>query len=142
METLFRGKRLDNNQWIYWTQYGKLTLDQEGKLISGRYGRTSWVYEILTDMQTEGQFTGLYDCRRSDACPKGQMIFVGDIVTGLFLYGASINAVVAFQDGAFGLEWYAGSVKRFTAFTSLCNVTYEVIGNIHDNPELVPGGAA
>lgn len=68
---------------------------------------------------------------------NGVMMFEGDIVTGLFLFGLSIKAVVTFQDGAFGLEWYRGNVKTFNAFTSICNVEYEVIGNIHDNPELL-----
>lgn len=68
---------------------------------------------------------------------NGVMMFEGDIVTGLFLFERSIKAVVTFQDGAFGLEWYRGNAKTFNAFTSICNVEYEVIGNIHDNPELL-----
>lgn len=41
-------------------------------------------------------------------------------------------------DGAFGLEWYrGGDLRAFNAFTSICNVEYEVIGNIHDDPELL-----
>jgi hypothetical protein len=39
------------------------------------------------------------------------------------------------------LIWYRGDVEQFNAFTSMCNVEYEVIGNIHDNPELLEGGA-
>ena len=81
---------------------------------------------------TIGQFTGLTD-------KNGKRIFEGDIVKGLFLFQMSVNAVVAFRYGAFGLEWHRGSVKTFSAFTSICNVVYEVIGNIHDNPDLMKG---
>lgn len=80
---------------------------------------------------TIGQYTGL--------TANGKRIFEGDIVTGLFLFGMSFNAVVTFQDGAFGLEWYRGKERTFNAFTSICNVEYEVIGNIHDNHELLKG---
>ena len=80
--------------------------------------------------ETVGQFTGLTD-------RNGKRIFEGDIVTGLFLFGLSVNAVVTFQDGSFGLEWYRGNTKTFNAFTSICNVEYEVIGNVHDNTELL-----
>lgn len=68
---------------------------------------------------------------------NGVMMFEGDIVTGLFLLGLSVKAVVTFKDGSFGLEWHRGNVKTFNAFTSICNVEYEVIGNVHDNPELL-----
>lgn len=68
---------------------------------------------------------------------NGVMMFEGDIVTGLFLFGLFVKAVVTFQDGAFGLEWYRGDVKTFNAFTSICNVEYEVIGNVHDDPDLL-----
>lgn len=80
--------------------------------------------------ETVGQYTGLTD-------KNGKKMFEGDIVTGLFLFGRSVNGVVAFRDGSFGLLWYRGSIETFNAFTSMCNIEYEVIGNIHDNPELL-----
>lgn len=66
----------------------------------------------------------------------------GSIVAGIFCFGRPLNAVVAFRDGAFGLEWYrkdidGNDIKTFAAFTSICNVEYEVIGNLADNPELL-----
>lgn len=82
------------------------------------------------DRASVGQFTGLTDTH-------GTCIFEGDIVSGLLLFGLSVNAVVTFQDGAFGLEWNRGKAKTFDAFTSICNVKYEVIGNIYDDPELL-----
>lgn len=88
----------------------------------------------------DGRTIKFYDVERVKHLWKGNPIFEGDIVKGLFLHGRSINAVVTFNDGAFGLEWYRGDVKSFTAFTSICNVIYEVIGNVHDNPELLKDG--
>lgn len=124
-EILFRAKR--NKKYCKeqnWT-YGVPFIDHEGDCIF----KTS-SSEYVVDPETVGQFTGLTD-------KNGKRIFEGDIVKGLFLFERSVNAVVTFQDGAFGLEWYRGNVKTFNAFTSVCNVEYEVIGNIHDNPELL-----
>ena len=59
---------------------------------------------------------------------------------GLFHYELAAKGVVTFRDGAFGLRWNRGEVREFSAFTSICNVDYKVIGNIHDNPELLNGG--
>ena len=87
-------------------------------------------YNISVNPETVGECSFVPD-------KNGVMMFEGDIVTGLFLFGMSVNAVVTFQDGAFGLEWYRGNAKTFNAFTSICNVEYEVIGNIYDNPELL-----
>jgi hypothetical protein len=88
-------------------------------------------FVVYTD--TVGQYTGLTD-------KNGKKIFEGDIVKGLFLHHRPTNGVVAFRDGAFGLLWYRGDAEMYWAFTSICNVEYEVIGNIHDNPELLKGG--
>lgn len=131
IETLFRGKRTDTDEWVE----GKgvdLNYDDSYILEKDNDDTTGscWVNEIAVYTETVGQFTGLYD-------KNGKRIFEGDIVTGLFLFGLTVSAVVTFQDGAFGLEWYRGGAKTFDAFTSVCNVGYEVIGNIHDDPELL-----
>lgn len=120
-EILFRGKRIDGSEWI------------EGDLIHS-LGRTycGIFAETLgqVDANTVGQYTGLTEA-------DGTRIFEGDIVSGLFRFGMKKNALVTFKDGAFGLEWYRGGIAHFDAFTSICNVKYQVLGNIHDNPELL-----
>lgn len=138
-EILFRGKTpsddeyTDCGEWVegYYTRFN----GKEHRIYSG-YAETD-CGDYYPDWQnvipeTIGQYTGRID-------RNFKRIFEGDIVTGLFLFGLSVNALVTFQDGAFGLEWYRGNVKTFNAFTSICNVEYEVIGNVHDNPELLKG---
>lgn len=138
-EILFRGKTpsddecIDDGEWVkgFYTRFN----GKEHRIYSG-YAETDcgdyypdW-YNVRPE--TVGQFTGKTD-------KNGKRIFEGDIITGLFLFGLPVNAVVTLRDGAFGLEWYRGNAKTFNAFTSICNVEYEVIGNIHDNPELLKG---
>lgn len=128
-EILFRGKRTDNGEWIYGDLIQNvdcLKIREQEKSIK----KIAKSYEV--DPETVGQCTGLCD-------KNGKKIFEGDIVLGLFLFDISINAIVRFRDGAFGLEWHRGEIIEFNAFTSLCNITYEIIGNIYDNPELLEG---
>ena len=128
-EILFRGKRTDNGEWVYGDLIQNvdcLKIREQEKSIK----KIAKSYEI--DPKTAGQFTGLLD-------KNGKKIFEGDIVLGLFLFDMSINAVVKFRDGAFGLEWRRREIIEFNAFTSLCNITYEIIGNRYDNPELLEG---
>ncbi len=141
-EILFRGKDEDTGEWrAGFIIKGVDDCSKEYNptiIAAGAYGiGCGWCLSDKIDSyyvvpETVGQYTGLTD-------KNGKCIFEGDIVTGLFLFELSVNAVVTFQDGAFGLEWYRGNVKTFNAFTSVCNVKYEVIGNIHDNPELLKG---
>lgn len=141
-EILFRGKRVDNGEWVegyYACESNHACFANELKYHHYIFKDVffDWDlgglenYEVIPE--TVGQYTGLCD-------KNGKKIFEGDIVKGMFRFGSPVKAVVKFQDGAFGLAWFRGSVQ-FDAFTSICNVTFEVIGNIHDNPELLKGGA-
>lgn len=122
---LFRGNRKDGQGWI------------EGDLVHTRTTTQGVVTEIYTldmsyevDPETVGQCTGLKD-------KNGKLIYEGDIVKGLFNFGLEIMSVCTFKDGAFGLTAKQCGAYHFSAFTSICNVKYEVIGNIRDNPELL-----
>lgn len=119
-EILFRGKQNYNGEWI------------TGYLVDS-YCIGNWLLCEPVITETVGQYTGLTD-------KNGTKIFEGDIVTGLFSFGMEVKAVVVFQDGAFGLRWIRGGAEQFSAFTSICNVEFEAIGNVHDNPELLEEG--
>ena len=124
---LFRGKRTDNGELVYGL-LGRYNADYENANIIDEF-------ECLVPVKTEtvGQYTGLED-------KNGKMIFEGDVVAGSLIWQEKRkNGIVAFKDGSFGLIWYRGVVEQFNAFTSMCNVEYEIIGNIYDNPELLKG---
>ena len=121
-EILFRGKRRDRNVWIY----GGIRKVGGCYEIDDEHGPRE---TVLRD--TIGQFTGLTD-------KNGKKIFEGDIVR-LDIAGIIFNAVCKFHSGSFGLVWHYMGADRWQAFTSICHVEYEVIGNIYDNPELTEG---
>ena len=128
-EVLFRGKRANDGAWIEGFYLNRTNDEEDIHCIMEKFPVTIGKKVIP---ETVGQFTGLQD-------ENGKRIFEGDIVAGLILHNMPIRAVVAFQEGAFGLDWQRGEVRVFTAFTSFCNTVFKVIGNIHDNPDLLKG---
>ena len=133
-EILFRGKT-HKGEWLY----GSLEIKYGWRIIEGERQIDHRICDVNdkcenVDPTTIGQYTGLTD-------KNGKKIFEGDIVAGAVHWlGRMKNGVVTFRDGSFGLIWYRGDIEQFNPFTSMCNVEYEVIGNIHDNPELLKGG--
>lgn len=76
----------------------------------------------ITDELIE-QFTGLHD-------KNGVEIYEGDILSWGYGY---TDEVVTFENGCFGYS----SLYSFTSLSESNLVICEVIGNIHENPELL-----
>ena len=91
-----------------------------------------WVEDI--DPETVGQFTGLYGC-------DGKEIYEG----GILLISKFAKVVCYFRHGAFGYQYcndfhsFAGNTN-FTFNPKNSDESFKIIGNIHDNPELLKGG--
>lgn len=134
-EILFRGKRTYNKKWI------------EGSLVVDYAGNTYivWEYETVKGAmissktinvypETVGEYTGLTD-------KNGKKIFEGDIVIckkeicGNFIDSCVEIGFVEMKHGAFGLHRKQGYYRPFKDW--LEDYEYEMIGNIHDNPELL-----
>lgn len=119
-EILFRGQRLDNDEWAY----GDLLHLPNGDVV------------ILSDKgytkvkpETVGQFTGLTD-------KNGNKIFGGNIVKCLSLEYGYVNKEVYYAEDR--ARFVLGSLGSDYDFEEYINV--EVIGNIYDNPELLYNG--
>lgn len=127
-EILFRGKT-DNGKWVEGFYYKDLTSNCV-YIISWKNANVLDV-ENFVEVTTEtiGQYTGLTD-------KNGKKIFEGDIVK-LHLIDCIEIGVIKYND----------IMCRFMFFTKdgsygFDNTNdFEVIGNIHDNPELLKGGA-
>ena len=139
-EILFRGKRLDNGEWVYWNGIGLVTT-HTGKyykaVVRRRYGETYFyhAYQLmgLVDKNTIGQYTGLKD-------RNGKRIFEGDIVHCVARIDDA-NCVVIFEDGEFRFV-PERNYKTYTTgmgYHALRCFDKEIVGNIHDNPELLEG---
>lgn len=136
-EILFRGKRKDNGEWV------------EGSLLRGAFyydDREMWTivptdnvfyprceissYEEVVP-ETVGQFTGLLD-------KNGTKIFEGDVVKCQDIVGkidwnkTHLSFTILSKNTDGGMQYYY--IEE-----GLCdNMT--VIGNIHDNPEMLEVG--
>ena len=147
-EILFKGKRVDNGEWAF------------GNFIEDKWGddNGNTIYAILQDRvapdiaelwtpvrvipETVGQFTGLTD-------KNGKKIFEGDIVKynlwdDKFDYcevkfGYFYAAMDSYNGGpalGFYLADINGKADDIGFYENLYKFV-EVIGNIHDNPELL-----
>ena len=133
-EILFRGKRLDNGAW----ETGSLVIVRMGCHDAQYFIADKMTgYHTPVDPSTVGQYTGLKD-------KNGKRIFEGDVVVcrqeiaGNFIDCHIEIGFVEMKHGAFGLHRKQGYYRPFKDW--LENYEYEVIGNIHDNPELLKGG--
>ena len=122
----YRGKRQDNGEWVC----GNLTVWSDGTAsIDKEPAEANPLYAVVEE--TAGQGSTVLD-------KKSVEMYEGDIVYGAARWLERFKpAVVTFQNGSFGLLWHRGDVEEFNPFTSMCNVEYEVVGNIYDNPELM-----
>lgn len=133
IEILFRAKRTDNGGWIegFYTCFN----GDEHRIYTG-YSETDcgdyypdW-FNVLPE--TVGQFTGLTD-------KNGKLIFEGDIVD--VEYDIQYVGVAAERIGLFEVVFYDGCFmkqkKDGGLFHFIPSDKCKVVGNIHDNPELL-----
>lgn len=141
-EILFRGKRIDNGEWVEGCLL-KVTLN--GKTAHLIFGDNfsfdghdvKALSHALVDPSTVGQFTGLTD-------KNGERIFEGDRVvypdgTSYSSYDDYNEGVVDYDEEAmrfYFTDRWSVEMEDFDVVDGVM-VDVEIIGTIHDNPELM-----
>lgn len=143
----FRGKRLDKGEWVY--GYLLALSTGESHILTPNYEKKEFKnYNVVPE--TVGQFTGLTD-------KNDKEIYEGDIF-GIpqELPNRHIRVVEFIDDGFFLIDncdgrKYGGRLKKeISTDTNYAGIAkslagigfdYELIGNIHDNHELLKGCA-
>lgn len=126
----FRGKSIDGKEWLY----GDLVSSADEKRFAILVNDKDSYDECEVEPETVGQFTGLMD-------KNGKAIYEGDIVkwsNGMlyavkFLDGMFYASVEECNEGIFG----GFPMHRLTEYE---DGRCEIVGNIHDNTELLKGG--
>jgi len=134
-EIKFKGKRADNGDWVI----GSLVMVRDGEslrrypciVISFNHDVFDW-HEVIPD--TVGQFTGLKD-------KNGKEIFEGDIYKRSDdYYLVTCTTLGGFLYRQIYDSWTKRNIfgKMEQSWLSAVECyKYEIIGNIHDNPELI-----
>lgn len=131
----FRGKRVDNGEFVY-GHYATMNLTKTGGVENtdviifknsfyAAYEGLDYFYEVIPE--TVGQFTGLLD-------KNGKEIYEGDIVR------EHCNDYTPIYQNAIYMAYNVDKINDpyvSTQFNVIWRNGCEVIGNIHDNPELI-----
>jgi uncharacterized phage protein (TIGR01671 family) len=129
----YRGKRIDNGEWakgqrLYDEITGKawivLSITESQQTEGGLY-----VYCVEVDPETVGEYTGLPD-------KNGKEIFEGDIAEVTSCMDEVYMAEVMFNHMEWELCDVDGGISIHDQIIE-CKKMVEIIGNIHDNPELL-----
>ena len=124
-EILFKGKRVDNGEWVegFYCPRPYSHFPCEPSIFPIATIDKEW-YGIEVIPETVGQYTGLND-------KNNVKIFEGDILK--------------FRSGIYSVEWdneHSKFLQRDGQFSRELHIWIaksEIVGNIHDNPELLGG---
>ena len=121
-EILFRGQHTETGEW--W--YGDLFHTNKRVFIRRPNSPTTYEHYSVKP-ETVGQYIGLTD-------KNGKKIFEGDIINTYTIYGTRDynNAVVRLDDVLMSFM-----ADNHSLYGGAAADIYEVIGNIHDTPELL-----
>lgn len=129
-EILFRGKHKGPRKWVEGSlvDYGDGDFD-----ICVKSGAPGMLYKFHVYPETVGQYTGLTD-------KNGVKIFEGDIIE---CWSEGVKAKGTVQQNRGGL-WIIYPAWQKHIMWGLCpnedgSTNVQIIGNIHDNPELLGG---
>lgn len=126
-EILFRGKRTDNGEWVegYFGESRKKDICYIIKRAGGD-SCSEYFIDFEVNPETVGQFTGLVD-KHGDRKWEGDIFKFGDHI---YIIEWDDDDLAFWANEPFEPD-YSVALAEFSADE------VEVIGNVHDNPELI-----
>lgn len=123
-EILFRGKRVDNGEWVKGFPYITHGGEHQIRYYDSESNIENCSHTVIPD--TLGRFTGLTD-------RNSTKIFEGDIVHVKACSCCFTGYVIYWPEEA----RYACKTKSGIRYAICARLEFEVVGNIYDNPELL-----
>ena len=145
-DIIFRGKRIDNGEWItggIFQQKADGVEDEVVYIIDNSSNDVDWAHRVIPE--TVGQFTGVAD-------KNGKRVFEGDIFQyephfktekawiGIVKYRNTHDYYRACNDCGFVIEWQDESImttREDLLYWCGDGKSASVIGNVYDDPELL-----
>lgn len=127
-EIKFRGKRIDNGEWVCGSLIETNVIVDKIVEFTEEYFYTEWWCKV--DPETVGQYTGLKD-------KNGREIYEGDILRA----GDPVYVAEVVYDDHFGAWGLCRDDVMSCHVGDFDESDREVIGNIHEHPHLLEGGA-
>jgi uncharacterized phage protein (TIGR01671 family) len=128
-EYLFRGKRVDNGEWVE----GMPCSDLKGGVDAIQSNLGGGIFDIYPE--SFGQYTGMKD-------KNGRKIFEGDIIS----INEDVKEMSNIRDGVVKYGWGGFHIGNFDHLSSLhavaafdCVLRGEVIGTVFENADLLEG---
>jgi uncharacterized phage protein (TIGR01671 family) len=128
-EYLFRGKRVDNGEWVE----GMPCSDLKGGVDAIQSNLGGGIFDIYPE--SFGQYTGMKD-------KNGRKIFEGDIIS----INEDVKEMFNIRDGVVKYGWGGFHIGNFDHLSSLhavaafdCVLRGEVIGTVFENADLLEG---
>ena len=142
-EILFRGKRLDNGEWVegWYEMYPFGRWPVKTSIIPSEGAKAGHYEHVEVDSSTVGQYTGLKD-KNGKRIFDGDILHIAKIADGLGGYyqpplDYPVNVVVKWDLCAWMWETLCDDKRYITFPDAWCHYECEIIGNITDNPELL-----
>lgn len=140
-EIKFRGKRIDTGEWVYGHYFTTPLTDEN----SGAPSEDGWFFltgeqrhcistdgvVYVIDHSTLGQYIGNTD-------DEGQEAYESDILYGSYgIPPVYVQSTIEFENGSFIIKTPGHNPEQATAIEAIENLNARILGNKHDNPELL-----
>ena len=136
-EVKFRGKRIDNDNWIY-----GLIVKTSFNWYILKKGSDGFYDDCKVELKTIGQYTGLKD-KNEQEIYEGDILqlespkrhYTGGYIAGKYELGDTV--IVSFKEGNFIDEWTEKPLHERIYGIVHRKIEHEVVGNIYENPDLL-----